>query len=81
MLKTVATLMSVIDSTIMFKARAYNTFIVHASLMIVTYNCQNIFIAKATGFNLTLTHLYNLTKSYKSSSQARAWRLSIVGKL
>ncbi len=48
MLKTVSSLMSVIDSTIMFKARAHNTFIVQASLTIVTYNCQNIFIEQAT---------------------------------
>ncbi len=31
------------------KARANETFIVHASLTIITYDCQNIFIVHATG--------------------------------
>jgi hypothetical protein len=33
-------------------ARANKTFIVQASLKIVTYNCQNIFIIQATGKTL-----------------------------
>ena len=33
------------------KAKANETFIVQASLMIVTYDRQNIFIAQATGFS------------------------------
>ncbi len=32
------------------KARANETFKVQASLAMVNYNCQNIFIVQATGF-------------------------------
>ncbi len=48
MLQTVASLTSVIDDTskAKAKARANNIFIVQASLTIVTYNCQNIFIVQ-----------------------------------
>ncbi len=31
------------------KAKTNETFIVQASLTIITYNCQNIFIVQATG--------------------------------
>ncbi len=31
------------------KAKTNETFIVQASLMIVTYDCQNMFIVQATG--------------------------------
>jgi len=48
MLQTVASLTSIIDDTSKAKARANNTFIVQASLTIVTYNCQNNFIEQAT---------------------------------
>ncbi len=35
------------------KARANETFVVQASLTIVTYKCQNIFIVQATAYNVT----------------------------
>ncbi len=34
------------------KAKSYETFIVQAILMIITYNHQNMFIVQATGLNL-----------------------------
>jgi hypothetical protein len=34
------------------KAKTNETFIVQASLMIVTYDCQNMFIVQATGVNV-----------------------------
>jgi len=34
------------------KARADEIFVVQASLMIVTYQCQNVFIVQATGVSL-----------------------------
>jgi hypothetical protein len=52
-LQIVASLMSIIDYTSQAKARANETFIVQASLTIVTYDCQNIFIVKATGVTAT----------------------------
>ena len=35
------------------KARTNETFIVQASLTIVTYDCQNMFIVQATGFSVS----------------------------
>ncbi len=40
------------------KARANETFIVQASLMIVTYDCQNIFIVQATDVALPRSTLW-----------------------
>ncbi len=34
-------------------ARANETFIIQASLTIITYDCQNIFIVQATGLSFT----------------------------
>ncbi len=47
-----ASLMVGTDDTSYSKAREHKTFIVHALLMILTYDCRNIFIAQATGFSL-----------------------------
>jgi hypothetical protein len=46
----VATFTRVIDDITKAKARANKTFIVQASLMIVTHNHQNIIIVQATVF-------------------------------
>jgi hypothetical protein len=40
----------VIDDTSQGKAKGYNAFVVHASLMIVHYDRHNIFIVQATCF-------------------------------
>jgi hypothetical protein len=45
MLQSVASITSVIDDTSKAKAKTNKTFIVQASQMIITYDCQNIFIA------------------------------------
>ncbi len=42
------------------RARANKTVIVQASLMMVTYDHQNIYIVKATVAILTTLHLVNL---------------------
>ncbi len=46
------------------KARTNKTFIVQASLTIITYADQNIFVEKATGFNVTklFSSLHEYTK-------------------
>jgi len=49
MLQTVASLTSVVDDISQAKAKTNETFIVQASLTIVTYDLQNIFIVQATG--------------------------------
>ncbi len=48
-LQTVASLMSVIDDTSKAKAKTNETFIVQASLTIVTYDHQNMFLVPAIG--------------------------------
>jgi len=49
MLQTVASLTSVVDDISQAKAKTNETFIVQASLTIITYDLQNIFIVQATG--------------------------------
>ncbi len=49
---TVASLTSVIDDTSKAEAKTNETFIEQASLKIVTYNHQNMFIVQATGPSL-----------------------------
>ncbi len=46
------------------KARANETFIVQASLTIVTYDCQNIFIVQATACNPEVCGLSPATAVY-----------------
>jgi hypothetical protein len=49
MLQTVASLTSLINDTSQgYKSKANETFIIQASLTIVTYDCQNMFIVPAT---------------------------------
>ncbi len=48
-LQTVLSLMSVIDDTRKAKAKTNETFMVQASLTIITYDHQNMFIVQATG--------------------------------
>jgi hypothetical protein len=43
-----ASLTIVIDDIAKAKAKTNETFMVQASLMIVTYNCKNMFIVQAT---------------------------------
>jgi hypothetical protein len=47
------------------KARANKTFIVQASLAIITYDHQNIFIVEATGLFKKIKD-FNLLSSYHS---------------
>ncbi len=44
-----ASLMTITDDLTKARARANKTFTVQASLTIITYNCQNFIIIKATG--------------------------------
>ena len=53
-LQTVASLTIITDTQGKATARANKTFIVQASLMIITYDRQNIFIVQATGLNWSL---------------------------
>jgi hypothetical protein len=61
-LQTVASLTSVIEDTSQGQGKTNETYIVQASLTIVTYDCQNMFIIQATGviniklFSLPLIH-------------------------
>ncbi len=47
------------------KARANETFIVQASLTIVTSDCQNIFIVQATGLSMSV--VFCIILNYKST--------------
>jgi hypothetical protein len=60
-LQTVASLTSVIDDTSQGKVKTNETFIVQASLTIVTYDRQNMFIVQAAGMVL---HLQKKAKSF-----------------
>jgi hypothetical protein len=48
-LQTVVSLTIVIDDTWKGYNKDYATFILQASLMILTYDCHNMFIVQATG--------------------------------
>ncbi len=62
------------------KARAHETFIVQASLMIVAYDCQNTFIVLATGGTMVehSTHNPLIEGSYPATGSRREQMAKIV---